>query len=448
MKLLIITPYLPWPPDSGGRAALFGTLRAIKVGTEIRVVYSKQDKEAVEHKRILESLFPNLSVILPIDLTARNDTITEANPLRRRRPSTARRFIDSLRTLYHSVSRRRGNTIKEASKQPDSKRLSSITEESPWFPFMPLGGTLIDAIRDNAKWADIIQFEFHDFVSGGCLPVEGKPTVFICHQVHSQYVETWFETKASIKNSWLAKHHIKMSMELESLMLSKFSHVIVFCHEDREYLSSIGVDTNLSVCPFPYPSDHQPIDPSTLHPSEWTNELVFLGSGGHGPNLDGLSWFYSDIYPTILAGLRQSEKPPKVIVVGSWDESQKAPFLEFGATFLGFVDDVSAALRGRVSISPIRIGSGIRTKLLSAAIGASPIVTTRLGCQGLGFQNNVHCLIGDAPEVFALEVIRLLNADTDLRTSLCLNAFTHVTEAFSMDTVRTTRTAVYESLLS
>jgi hypothetical protein len=320
-------------------------------------------------------------------------------------------------------------------------------EAPPWFPFFPLDHELISAIETHASWADIIQFEFHDFICASSLPCLGKPVVFVCHQVHSQFVETWFSCREALRKTMLAKHHISLTKSLEALMLNQFSAVIALCNEDKHFMESMGVSSKVSVCSFPYPSDHQPIKPSTLSSDEWKNELVFLGSGGHGPNLDGLSWFYLNVYPHLIANMGEEETPPPVLIAGSWSNDQISRFQEYQPIFLGFVDDVAATLKGRISISPIHVGSGIRTKLLSAAVSASPIVTTSLGCQGLAFQHDYHCLIGDTGKDFANQLTRLLNAKGSFRAKLATQAFDHVTSKFSQEAVGATRTAFYSSLL-
>lgn len=63
---------------------------------------------------------------------------------------------------------------------------------------------------------------------------------------------------------------------------------------------------------------------------------------------------------------------------------------------------------------PIRIGSGMRMKILDAINSKSPLITTTKGVEGLNFINEEECLIADTPDAFANAIIRLLN-DTNLQ---------------------------------
>ena len=74
----------------------------------------------------------------------------------------------------------------------------------------------------------------------------------------------------------------------------------------------------------------------------------------------------------------------------------------------GFVPDLQKYLNGKISIVPIRIGSGMRMKILDSVAAGSPIVTTSVGCEGLPMINEKNCLIADTAEDFADAIIRMI----------------------------------------
>ena len=59
-------------------------------------------------------------------------------------------------------------------------------------------------------------------------------------------------------------------------------------------------------------------------------------------------------------------------------------------------------------VSPVRLGSGIRTKVLEAMAAGLPIVSTSLGMEGIEAQNGINCLIADTPELFTRNIEWLL----------------------------------------
>ena len=63
----------------------------------------------------------------------------------------------------------------------------------------------------------------------------------------------------------------------------------------------------------------------------------------------------------------------------------------------GYVEDLGSFLKGSVAVVPIRIGSGMRMKILDAVLSKVPFVTTAKGVEGIDFKDGEDCLIVDDP---------------------------------------------------
>ena len=74
-----------------------------------------------------------------------------------------------------------------------------------------------------------------------------------------------------------------------------------------------------------------------------------------------------------------------------------------------------------VFVAPLRIGSGTRIKIIEAMSHGLPVVSTRIGCEGLAVRNGEHLRISDKPAEFAKNVSELL-LDAPARASLGKNA--------------------------
>jgi glycosyltransferase involved in cell wall biosynthesis len=66
-----------------------------------------------------------------------------------------------------------------------------------------------------------------------------------------------------------------------------------------------------------------------------------------------------------------------------------------------------------VCVVPLRMGSGTRLKILESAAMAKPIVSTRLGAEGLEFLDGQEIVLADEPAAFADAVVSLLRAAPD-----------------------------------
>jgi glycosyltransferase involved in cell wall biosynthesis len=71
-------------------------------------------------------------------------------------------------------------------------------------------------------------------------------------------------------------------------------------------------------------------------------------------------------------------------------------------------------------VVPLLAGGGMRVKILNALAEGIPIVSTTLGYEGIEVTPGQDILVGDTPEAFAAEVLRVLN-DPDLGRQLAAN---------------------------
>lgn len=446
MNLLIVTPYLPYPPNTGGKAAQFSMLKAYPKNFSIRLIYKAQAKEDSESARQLEEQFGNLRVVLCDPFP---ESSSELVP--KEKPSVAIKVLRLPARIAWKLLFLYELQIRKLSRKHKASKVPLLAKAKP--PKLPLpaygeiNASLLSCIQDNLDWADLIQADFYDLLTLSALPLDSLPKVFIAHQVHTSYVDTFFQSFATdCKEPLLIDYHRQLTRLVEHTFLNQYDAVLVFSQEDKEKLASIGVESPIHVSPYTFPLDLKPVHPDLLLEADWKRELVFIGSGEHGPNEQGLEWFLRHVYP-ILDSSKSGHGKPRLTVIGSWSLDQRKRLEQQGAHFSGFVNDLSEAVKGRICICPIQIGAGLRTKLLAAAICSSPIVSTSLGCQGIGMQHERHCLIADSPSDFATQVIRLSDERITLRAELAANTYSLVQSNFSLESVWRQRAEIYKRLL-
>jgi len=151
--------------------------------------------------------------------------------------------------------------------------------------------------------------------------------------------------------------------------------------------------------------------------------LVFTGKMDYRPNVDAVSWFATDIWPRVRDELPQAH----FYAVGQRPHHRLDPLrVDPSLTLTGWVEDVRPFITGAtVYVAPLRMGSGTRLKLLEAMALGKAIVSTRLGAEGLVDLQGEPVTDGremvlvddDAPLAFAEAVVALLR-DPDRRTEL------------------------------
>jgi glycosyltransferase involved in cell wall biosynthesis len=82
----------------------------------------------------------------------------------------------------------------------------------------------------------------------------------------------------------------------------------------------------------------------------------------------------------------------------------------------------------------LRVGSGTRLKAFEAMALGRPVVSTVLGVEGLAVKPGEHCLVADAADAFAANIVRLLE-DAGLRRRLAGAARGLLEERFSWASV-------------
>lgn len=140
---------------------------------------------------------------------------------------------------------------------------------------------------------------------------------------------------------------------------------------------------------------------------------VFMGDYKYFPNTDAVLYFVAEIMPRIRAQrpdftltLIGKDPTPELVALGNDPQS--------GVHVAGLVDDTRPYLtHATLFVCPLRSGSGTRFKLLEALACGCPVVTTSLGCEGLGPTDGRHMLLADTPEKFAETVLKLVEQPAD-----------------------------------
>lgn len=134
--------------------------------------------------------------------------------------------------------------------------------------------------------------------------------------------------------------------------------------------------------------------------------FVTIGNFLHPPNLDSVAYLKDKIWPLI-----KKKQPEAVIhIYGAYGHAKALQFHNNQEGFLihGRADDVNQAIqRARVCLSPLRFGAGLKGKFIDAMNCGTPIVTTKIGAEGMSFNNMWSGFIADEPEQIATKAVFL-----------------------------------------
>jgi glycosyltransferase involved in cell wall biosynthesis len=98
--------------------------------------------------------------------------------------------------------------------------------------------------------------------------------------------------------------------------------------------------------------------------------------------------------------------------------------------------------QSQVFIVPLRSAGGMRVKILDAWAHGLPVVSTRIGAEGLEISQEQNILIADSPQEFAAAVIRLLE-DPGFRQHLSAGGRKNVARTYDWEQVYHLWDAIY-----
>jgi succinoglycan biosynthesis protein ExoO len=159
--------------------------------------------------------------------------------------------------------------------------------------------------------------------------------------------------------------------EMEASLLSSANVIAAIQPEEASLIRAMCPGKTVCVTPMPALPHPRPAGILRL-----PGRLVFVGSAAL-PNLDGLRWFLADIWPRLRIWLGSIT----LDLVG--DCGAALSHLPPGVARLGRVENLSGILhRSALAISPLRVGSGLKIKMLDYARHGLLTIATPASLQG------------------------------------------------------------------
>ncbi|MGA2449807.1 MAG: glycosyltransferase family 4 protein [Polyangiaceae bacterium] len=223
--------------------------------------------------------------------------------------------------------------------------------------------------------------------------------------------------------------------QLELSWSKQFLATVVCSDEDLRYLIHHGCD-NAIVVPNGVNLVASPDGPLGGPPARRPGQsqglrVLFLGNVQSDPNLDAIYFFVHEVLPRLRA--RAPDVSFDVIGANVTPEVKQ----KFGSSvcFRGFVHDLTSAMAEYdVLAAPLRFGGGTKLKVLDAMAHGLPVVTTRVGAEGLSLRHEEHVLIVESADDCAEAILRI-RRDCAFADRLAAKSYALVRDHFSWDSI-------------
>jgi glycosyltransferase involved in cell wall biosynthesis len=356
-RILMLTPYLPYPPISGGRTRTFNLLQRLSGEFRITLLCFGRPEEQ------------------SFDLTPLRDLCELIVIDRAPSPGRLKAALLSLSSIY-----------------PVTMRLYTTPE---------MRKTAVRLLVER----DFGAVHVESFYMLQNLPADLKTPVLLC-EPSIEYV-AWGRFARVAQPVYQ-----RPAVALETLKMRLFEP------QTWAQATLVGVMSayDAAVVRRATPAVPTVLTPNGVDAGHFRNEglareadsALYMGDYKYFPNTEAVLYFVSEILPLIRAErpnftltLIGKDLPPDLIALGNDPRS--------GIKAAGLVDDTRPYLSGAaVFICPQRSGGGTRFKLLESLASGCPVVSTTLGAEGLEAVSGEHLLIADTPRAFADAVLRVL----------------------------------------
>lgn len=367
MKVLFITAALPFPLDSGDKIKSFNTIKYLSQKHEIFLFSLIHAAEEVGYKKHLEKYCKEVNLFLINHATLRC-WVSFIFAMLSCKPMAVYQFY--LKVMKEKIDKVIKNNNLDLVYVNHAYMLECIT----------LGNVKVMLDEHNIEWDLTLR----------------------------QYL---LEANVFKKITKFIEYRKLKNYEIEKC--KKCDIVLTVSERDRNILAINGVKNIFCV---PIGVDAKEI--LTIKQNSSARDIVFFGSTSWSPNIDAIQWFCKDIFPLV----RQKIFGAKFVIMTKDIPRCIRKFAQDkNIIFINPIGSPAEYLKNCAAfIVPLRIGGGMRVKILNAMAWGLPVVSTSIGAEGISAQDDRDILIRDECQGFAVAIANLIR-DKKLRDRLSEN---------------------------
>ncbi|MCX6624997.1 MAG: glycosyltransferase family 4 protein, partial [Acidobacteria bacterium] len=356
-RVLIVSPYLPYPLSHGGAVRIYNLCRALSARVDFLLACFKEKEDVPQYGKLLE-VFREVYV-LDIDQPASRDK-----------------------------------------SLPEQVRLHNSTSMHA-----------LIAELCASRSIDIVEIEYTHMAAFGAAAGD-RPAILVEHDLTYSLYQQFAEQQRTAA----AHAEFQRWLQFEQRAFARYPAVWVMSDEDRAKALEAG-SSPASTFVIPNGVD---VDRFTASPEpEGPTEIFYVGSFRHLPDILGFEKLRLEVMPRVW------QRFPEVklrVVAGPepqryWRELKQEEYpeaLDPRIEIHSFVADLRPLYaRASVVVVPLLVSAGTNIKVMEAMACRKAVVTTPVGCYGLGLVDGHDAIVRDSSAGFADAIITLL-ADPEL----------------------------------
>jgi glycosyltransferase involved in cell wall biosynthesis len=345
LHVAIVDEELPYPPISGKRLRTFKLLK--QLAHRHRLTYICHRNADPDEARAAAKVFADLEIVpIMVDRTV---------PPKKGPGFYARLAANLLSPLPYSVATHQSESLRRAIHAHRAGQAVDLWH-CEWTPYF-------ESLRD----------------------LTGTPRLIMAHNVESLIWQRYVDTESNPVKRWYIARQWHKFQRFERRAFAEAERVVAVSPEDARLITTRFGAARVDVVDNGVDTEY--FRPHTEERDD--RRIVFLGSLEWRPNLDAVNQLLDHVFPAVVA----VEPRARLCLVGrNPPEALRARVARQGNVELhGNVADVRPFLSGSgVMAVPLRIGGGSRLKILEALASGVPVVSTRVGAEGLCLEAGSH----------------------------------------------------------
>lgn len=389
MKILMLTPYLPYPLLSGGQIRTYNLLKNLSQKHQITLFSFIRNEKEKEFIPKLLKFCQDVKVFL-------------------KRPPW------SLTSLFLSLS------------------------VYPLVVCLYFKKTVREEIEKaiNKEHFDLIHAE--TFYVMPNIPQNHIPTILVEQTIEYLVYQHYTESIRLFPLRWMMNFDVAKIRFWEKKFWQKATRVVAMSEADKRQMQKLV--PGLPVYLVPNGVDSEFFRKKKLSGKKSGHTILFVGNFKWLQNREAVSVLVKDVWPIIKNKLPQA----KLWIVGRFPTKEILNFACQEVIVSQDIDDIKKAYaKSDILLAPIHGPGGTRYKILESMATGLPVVTTPTGIEGLGAIDGRDVLIRTTPDGLAKATVRILT-DKSLYQKLAKNGRNLVEKKFNFKSVAFTLDRIYK----
>lgn len=393
MKILLVSSFLPYPLFSGGHIRLYNLMKELSTRHEITLICEKRPNQNNE------------------DVAA----------------------VKKICKAVYTVPRKKQWTIQNI-----------VTSAFSRYPFLLVGHTskamkqkIVEVL--NQQHFDIIHVEtFYVYQN---LPKTYLPVVLVEHNIEYEVYKKFTDTSRPYLRPLLNLDVQKIAYWEKKFWQQATKLVAVSEKEKKEMQREdvTVVPNGVDIKKYLYHNAK-----SKFKKKE--KRILFIGDFKWIQNIVSAEWILKEIWPEIELRMKNKELRVKLWIVGKNVPEQLKNLGDDSIIFDENAPEETQKIyeKSHVLLAPIKVGGGTSYKIIESMASGIPVVTTRLGIEGLQAIPEKEALVGSTAEELATSTVRLLQ-DEITYEKITKAARSRIEKDYSWEKIAHTLESVYLS---